>query len=538
MRYDTHIYINKMDGSARENDGGGMRLLPYKLLPPSLKDITKDYVQKNKSVITNCYKDLSTLVDHEYNKTAIRNMELMWRNVQSALHKSFQDYITKVAVKNELHGVTNTNEILNNLARVKIGDDKYSYAKRLVTVFYVPTKGDQRYEWVKEAEDYIAEKYKIKFTQGGHNISDDKAKRQSCVFDMARALYNDRFGIRVRRAMLRNFKYHLALRSPEDGAEQLSYDGFTYYLYPATSTPSKDTKTRRGPSALQSLLQQQYDRGKSKRELRKEVLSAISRLERNADIGIIEEGDSGTGKGSDLNCSTFGSEEENDDYVSSEFHDDEDSDSIKRSDSCNESSDDENSDDESSDEEVYNSDEEEMFQCQDQGPGVYDLVNALTWCGEKHESPEDVKPNDMNGNVYVCTQYRVWPSHTWYCAVKQQDVAQILLLMDDFLPECDKDFHAGSIRRLKNIYRQQISMRYNGREINSYWKEQADSALKSLILDIERQEKCVEDQKVSMISTFDVHFIPLTNHFSLSIFLHKHIDGRNQNGYRVGFECR
>ena len=60
----------------------------------------------------------------------------------------------------------------------------------------------------------------------------------------------------------------------------------------------------------------------------------------------------------------------------------------------------------------------------------------------------------------------------------------------------------------------------------------------SLILDIERQEKRVEDQKVSMISTFDVHFTPLTNHFSLSIFLHKHIDGRNQNGYRVGFECR
>ena len=58
-----------MDGSARENDGG-MRQLPYKFLPPSLKDITKDYVQKNKSVITDCYKDLSTLVDHDYHAVA------------------------------------------------------------------------------------------------------------------------------------------------------------------------------------------------------------------------------------------------------------------------------------------------------------------------------------------------------------------------------------------------------------------------------------------------------------------------------------
>jgi len=256
-----------MDENAKES---GSRLLPHKFLPSIIKRVNKEFVQQNRSVIIELFKDLSTLNNEAFNKAAIDIITLMWNNMQSELQKAFQDHMTIVAARYGLNKVTDVSGIINDLIQVKAGDNEYIYAERVVAVCYVPTKGDENKIWVKEAEEKIAEKYKIKFTQGsvGH-------KRQNCLVDIARAMYNDTFGVRVRRAMISKFGYHLTMRNPANGAEPLSCRGVTYYLYRATS-PRKRTKTRVIHHSLQSLFQQQYDEGKSLREIKEEALSAIS----------------------------------------------------------------------------------------------------------------------------------------------------------------------------------------------------------------------------------------------------------------------
>jgi len=399
----------------------------------------------------------------------------------------------KLAAENGLHEVTDLSQIINNLIKVRPEDDEYAYAKRLVAACYVPTKGNGKDQWVKEAEKLIYENYKIEFTQGRHNIS-DKAKRQSCVFDIARGMFNDRFGARVRRSLMTHFGHHLALRltSPRKDAEQLSFRGVTYYLYPATSTPSKGTKTREGPS-VQSLIQQQYDSGKSIRVIKEEALSAISMLERNADLGTTEEDKeealsaiSMLERNADLGTT------EEDGYCSNEFL-------LRDDDNSDERSDEDDSDDSSDDE---SSEDEGMFG--GQGQDGYDLVNALTWCGEPHKSPKDVNPNEMNGNVYVCSKYRVWPSYAMYSAVAQKDKTQATSMMDDYLPEWN--INDGRRNRLKNIYFQKMLWRYQGypesdRVITDN-KKTIESELKAISEEIviKQQGKHFENQKVSMFS--------------------------------------
>jgi len=511
-----------MDENAKDS---GLRLLPRKFLPSIIKRVNKEFVQQNRSVIIELFKDLSTLDNEAFNKAAIDIITLMWNNMQSELQKAFQDHMTIVAARFGLNKVTDVSGIINDLIQVKAGDNKYIYAERVVAVCYVPTKGDENKIWVKEAEEKIAEKYKIKFTQGsvGH-------KRQNCLVDIARAMYNDTFGVRVRRAMISKFGYHLTMRNPANGAEPLSCRGVTYYLYRATS-PRKRTETRVIHHSLQSLFQQQYDKGKSLPEIKEEALSAISRLQTIADLGITEteKGDSGTGKGSgsDLNCDESSSDDDlgtgkgsGSDLNCDESSSDDDSGNGKCSGSDlnrDESSSDDDSGngkgsgsdlnrdesssdgDESSDDE--SGDEEEMFLsgCEGQGQGGYDLVHALSWCGETHKSREDVKPNEMNGNVYVCPDYKVWPSYAMYCAVKENDHAKVKLMMDDFLPVCDKDFHKLNISRVKQLYMREISYRYREFYMNNEFKATAEGALRALTLDIELQQK---NQKVSMQSQF------------------------------------
>ena len=54
-----------MDENAKDS---GLRLLPHKFLPSIIKRVNKEFVQQNRSVIIELFKDLSTLDNEAFNK--------------------------------------------------------------------------------------------------------------------------------------------------------------------------------------------------------------------------------------------------------------------------------------------------------------------------------------------------------------------------------------------------------------------------------------------------------------------------------------
>ena len=126
------------------------------------------------------------------------------------------------------------------------------------------------------------------------------------------------------------------------------------------------------------------------------------------------------------------------------------------------SDDDSDSDDDGSDDDSDSDDLDYLLK------DPYSRRNTMDWCGEMYsdKNNNDVQPDEMNGSVYVCPKYRVWPTYTVWDAVRQDDREKVERLMADFMPiRGDISRPPSADTKLLKLYVNSIFRRYRDETI-------------------------------------------------------------------------